>query len=112
VHLPHGAPKPHQISIKNTCPPKEKELKNQGQNTGESGDTSDTNTGESGDTTNPEPEKVEPTDFTLFYSLIVATNGKTLDLISTGDDRGEGAVCNGATLGKRDSLFPLPASSS
>jgi hypothetical protein len=54
---------------------------------------------------------MKPTDFREFYSVIVDTDGKMFDLKETfEDERGEGAVCNGSTLGKRDSLFPLPTS--
>jgi hypothetical protein len=99
VHLPHGMPKPHQIKIDNICPPKANE--NEGQNCG----------GDSG-TPNDDPDGLEPTDFRLYYSLIEDTKGKKFDLKATGDEHGEGAVCNGSTLGKRDSLFPLPGSTS
>jgi len=96
VHLPHGSAKPHEIIIKNLCPPKVK-----------SGDQG----GGGGATTTTSPDDMKPTDFREFYSVIVDTDGKMFDLKETFDDeRGEGAVCNGSTLGKRDSLFPLPTS--
>ena len=86
VSLPHGD-EPHQITIKNICPPK---AANE----------------------NAEPvaeEDLEPTDFRLFYSLIKDPQGDKFD-IKPPVNHGEGAVCNGSTLTKRDSLFPLPAS--
>jgi hypothetical protein len=93
VHLPHGTARPHEIIIQNTCPPKEEE--NQG---GEGGGANTTN-----------PDDMEPTDFREFYAVVVDTNGKMFDLKSTvRPERGEGAVCNGSSLGTRDSLFPLP----
>jgi len=96
VHLPHGSAQPHEIIIKNLCPPKVKSG-NQG--------------GGAGATTTTNSNEMVPTDFREFYSLVVDTDGKMFDLRATFDDeRGEGAVCNGSTLGKRDSLFPLPTS--
>ena len=97
VHLPHGYG-PHEIIIQNICPPKaqdEEEIE---------ADSEDEDTGDS-DTTNG--TSMEPTDFRLFYSLIKDTAGKKFDVEPA--NPGEGAVCNGSTLGKSDSLFPLPA---
>lgn len=96
VQLPHGTGRPHEIIITNICPPKEN---------AQSGTSS---TGESGGTATTDPNAFEPTDFSLFYSLIADTNGKKFDLKPTGDEHGEGAVCNGGSLGTRGSLFPLP----
>ena len=95
VHLPHGYGQPHQIKIENICPPKAA-LAN--------GETS------CGSETTGEPGDPEPTDFRLYYSLIVDPEGDKFDIAPV-ENHGEGAVCNGSTLGKRDSLFPLPASS-
>ncbi len=86
VSLPHGG-EPHQITIKNICPPK---AANDG-------------------STTSEDEDLEPTDFRLFYSLIKDPQGDKFD-ITPPVNHGEGAVCNGSTLTKRDGLFPLPGS--
>jgi hypothetical protein len=93
VHLPHGYG-PHHITIKNICPPKAA-----GANGDGSGDTGTTGTGTG------EPG---PTDFRLYYSLIVDTAGEKFD-IQAPPNSGEGAVCNGSTLGRSPSLFPLPS---
>jgi hypothetical protein len=105
VHLPHGhGHGPHQITIKNICPPKaaaSEEEDTSGAADGEEEDiTGVSDTG--GSSADP-----QPTDFRLYYSLIRDTDGETFDLQSTA--HGEGAVCNGSTLGQRGSLFPLPA---
>lgn len=92
VELPHGYG-PHQITIKNICPPKASEDGSGSADTGATGD----GTGEPG-----------PTDFRLFYSLIVDTAGEKFDIQSP-PNSGEGAVCNGSTLGRSPSLFPLPS---
>lgn len=92
VALPPGN-QPHEITIKNICPPKAKE---------EDGDTSD-NSDITGDGSDP----LKPTDFRLFYSLIVDTDGNKYD-VKPPPNHGEGAVCNASTLGTRGSLFPLP----
>jgi len=94
VQLPHGSGQPHQITIKNICPPKAASQNGDG-----SGDTGATDDGTG------EPE---PTDFRLFYSLIVDTAGEKFDIQSP-PNSGEGAVCNGSTLGRSPSLFPLPS---
>jgi hypothetical protein len=91
VHLPHRYG-PHEITISNICPPKAKS----------DGDE----TGDDVDTTGDASAAFEPTDFRLYYSLIKDTAGKKYD-VAPGNE-GEGAVCNGTTLGKSDSLFPLP----
>jgi len=95
VHLPHGYGQPHQITIKNICPPKEA-IEN-GNTSSDSGNTVD-------------PAEPEPTDFRLFYSLIVDPEGDKFDITPV-ENHGEGAVCNGSTLGKQDQLFPLPGQS-
>ena len=100
VHLPHGYG-PHEITIKNICPPKAEESE-------EDLESRDTNGDSDADDDSAE---LEPTDFRLFYSLIKDTAGKKFD-IQAPPNHGEGAVCNGSTLGKSGSLFPLPASSS
>ena len=87
VQLPHGYGQPHQITIKNICPTKA---------ASENGDTGVTG------------NESEPTDFRLFYSLIVDTAGEKFD-IHVPPNHGEGAVCNGSTLGRSPSLFPLPS---
>jgi hypothetical protein len=91
VELPHGHGA-HQITIKNICPPKASEDGDGSADTGTTGDGAG------------EPE---PTDFRLFYSLIVDTAGEKFDIQSP-PNSGEGAVCNGSTLGRSPSLFPLP----
>lgn len=90
VDLPHRHGQPHQIKIKNICRPKA---------AGANGTTGTTGTG----TAAP-----QPTDFRLFYSLIVDTAGEKFD-IQAPPNSGEGAVCNGSTLGRSPSLFPLPS---
>ena len=94
VHLPHGYG-PHEIIITNICEPKavdeeeeEEEIR---------GDADRNGNG-----------NAELTDFRLFYSIIRDTNGEKYDVQSP--VHGEGAVCNGSTLGGRASLFPLPVS--
>ena len=79
VHLPHILGQTHLIKVDNTCPE---------------------------DKDNP----AESTDFTLYYSVIEETNGTQFDVQPEfpGGEAGEGAVCNGAFLGLRASLFPLP----
>ena len=94
VHLPH-ADGPHEITIKNICPPKTASEDD------DSGDDPDN------DDNSAEPQ---PTDFRLFYLLIKDTGGEKYDLQSP--VHGEGAVCNGSNLGGRASLFPLPVSNS
>jgi hypothetical protein len=91
VHLPHRYG-PHEITITNICPPKAKS---------ENGNTDD----DAGTTGDPSVE-VEPTDFRHYYLLIKDTAGKKYDVAPANE--GEGAVCNGSTLGKSGSLFPLP----
>jgi hypothetical protein len=88
VQLPHGSG-PHEITIKNICPPKAEEKK----------------TGGGPVTADVSPKPLEPTDFRLFYLLI---KGDNFD-VEGPPDHGEGAVCNGSTLGGRANLFPLPA---
>jgi hypothetical protein len=92
VPLPHGSGRPHEITIKNICPPKAKV------DGGDTGDASETG----------RDDPLEPTDFRLFYSLIVDTDGNKYD-VKPPPHHGEGAVCNGSTLGTRSSLFPLPS---
>jgi len=92
VHLPH-ADGPHEVTIKNICPPKADENENT---------RADSNR-EDAPAANP-----QPSDFSLFYLLIKDTDGNKYDLKSP--VHGEGAVCNGSTLGGRASLYPLPAS--
>ncbi len=94
VHLPHRYG-PHEITITNICPPKAKS---------ENGNTDD----DAGTTGDPSDE-VKPTDFRHYYLLIKDTAGKKFDVEPANE--GEGAVCNGSTLGKSDSLFPLPGGS-
>ena len=105
IHLPHGSAAPHEIVIENICPPKAN-----GTNNGANGEeAAGTTSGES----NGAATDFIPSDFSLYYSLIVDTDGKKFDLKRSNDDEeGEGAVCNGSSLGSRASLFPLPASSS
>jgi hypothetical protein len=91
VHLPH-ADGPHEICIKNICPPKA----NEGDDTGDDPDDDDN------------AAEAQPTDFSLYYLLIKDTGGEKYDLQSP--VHGEGAVCNGSNLGGRANLFPLPAS--
>lgn len=91
VHLPHSYG-PHEITISNICPPKVES---------ENGDDDD----DSGTVS----VEMEPTDFRLYYSLIKDTAGKKYDVEPA--NAGEGAVCNGSTLGKSGSLFPLPGGS-
>ena len=95
VHLPHIAGQPHEITIKNICPPKA--ASENGDSGGNSG-----NTGDPADST-----EIEPTDFRLFYSVIKDPEGDKFDIAPVAS-HGEGAVCNGSTLGKQDQLFPLP----
>jgi len=102
VHLPHGYG-PHEITIKNICAPKASEEENP---SGTSESEEEDITG--GSATAGSSAEPQPTDFRLYYSVIRQTNGETFDLQST--VHGEGAVCNGSTLGQRSSLFPLPAS--
>jgi hypothetical protein len=92
VHLPHGYG-PHEITIKNICPPKAASEADDGEEDAGSDDGS---------------ASTQPSDFSLYYSLIVDTDGEKFDLQSP--VHGEGAVCNGSTLGQRSSLFPLPVS--
>ena len=96
VHLPHGHGYPHEITIKNICPPKaasgEEEEEGIGLDSGSGDGSADT----------------QPTDFHLYYSLIKTADDQTFDLRAP--VHGEGAVCNGSTLGQRGSLFPLPMS--
>ena len=91
VQLPHDSG-PHEITIKNICPPKAES------------EEDDIDDDPDADDDAPAPE---PTDFRLYYSLIVDTDGEKFDLRPT--VHGEGAVCNGSTLGGRGSLFPLPS---
>lgn len=93
VHLPHGHGQAHEITIKNICTPQTMRKEE------ETSDESDTSGGSA--------EK-QPTDFRLYYSLVRDTRGERFDIESP--VHGEGAVCNGSTLGQRGSLFPLPAS--
>ncbi|HEU4835903.1 MAG TPA: hypothetical protein VFS90_15855 [Pyrinomonadaceae bacterium] len=81
IHLPHGSAEPHEINIENLCAPKE----------------------------NAAPSReFKPTDFSLFYSVIVDTDGKKFDFQrSNPDEEGQGAVCNGTVLGKSTKLFPF-----
>ena len=90
IHLPHGSAKPHEIKVENICLPKAQAA--------------------IGNEEPADPNVLpEPTDFRLFYSVITDTDGKKFDLQpSSVLEEGEGAVCNGGSLGKRDSLFPLP----
>jgi hypothetical protein len=103
VHLPHGHG-PHEITIKNICPPK---VASEEENTSGNSDSEEEDISGAADT-GEESTDPKPTDFRLYYSVIRQTNGETFDLQST--VHGEGAVCNGSTLGQRSSLFPLPAS--
>jgi len=96
VQLPHGYG-PHQITIKNICAPKAES---------EEDDDIDDDADADADA-DDESSESQPSDFRLFYSLIVDTDGEKYDLMSTG--HGEGAVCNGSNLGGRASLFPLPS---
>lgn len=98
VHLPHGHG-PHEITIKNICPPKAASAQEDGEEEEDPGGTANLDNGSA---------ETQPTDFHLYYSLIKDTDGENFDLLSTA--HGEGAVCNGSTLGQRSSLFPLPAS--
>ena len=91
VHLPHRYG-PHEITISNICPPRA---------ASENGDDDADTTGNASET--------ERTDFRLYYSLIKDTAGKKYDVEPA--NPGEGAVCNGSTLGKSGSLFPLPGGS-
>ena len=94
IHLPHDSAGPHEINIENLCPP----IKAQGANGGGSPST----------TTNTPAPKFKPTDFRLFYSVVVDTDGKKFDFQpSNPKEEGEGAVCNFSTLGKSTKLFPL-----
>ena len=105
IHLPHGSAAPHEIVIENICPPKANGTSN-GANDEEAASTT-------GGESNGADTEFIPSDFSLYYSLIVDTDGKKFDLKpSNPDEEGEGAVCNGSSLGSRASLFPLPASSS
>ena len=101
VHLPHIDGQPHQIVIKNICPPKA------------ASETEDAcgNPRATGEPADPAASrKIEPTDFRLFYSLIKDPDGDKFD-IAPPENQGEGAVCNGSTLTKQESLFPLPGQS-
>jgi|SRR5689334_10925832 len=116
VELPHGSG-PHEIRIKNICPPKAAGSEEEEDTSDDSESDDEFDDLELGDDEedvggDSDPDaasaKPEPTDFRLYYSLIVDTDGEKFDLQSP--VHGEGAVCNGSTLGKRDSLFPLPLS--
>lgn len=109
IHLPHGSAAPHEIVIENICPPKANGTSN-GANGEEAAGATE---GESNGPSAPSDTEFIPSDFSLYYSLIVDTDGKKFDLKrSNTDEEGEGAVCNGSSLRSRASLFPLPASSS
>lgn len=103
VHLPHGYG-PHEITIKNICPPK---VASQEEDLSGSSDSEEEDISGGSDTNGNSAEPL-PTDFRLYYSLIRDTDGEKFDLQSP--VHGEGAVCNGSTLGARSSLFPLPTS--
>jgi hypothetical protein len=104
IQLPHGSAEPHQITIENNCPPKANA--DHATNGGAPANTG--SSAESSSTSNTAAPEFKPTDFRLFYSLIVATNGNKFDVQpSNPNEEGQGAVCNGSTLGKSTSLFPL-----
>jgi hypothetical protein len=96
VHLPHGYGQPHEITITNICTPETKS------------DEEEEEEELSGDANLNGSANTQQTDFRLFYSIIKDTNGEKYDVLSP--VHGEGAVCNGSTLGGRASLFPLPLS--
>ena len=104
VHLPHGYG-PHEITIKNICPPKVASA--DGELSGDEEELGDEELGDDSVTGNNSADP-QATDFRLYYSVIRDTDGETFDLQSP--VHGEGAVCNGSTLGQRGSLFPLPMS--
>lgn len=77
IELPHIAGATHTIEMENLCP----------------------------DSPGKKPD--EPSDFTLYYSIVRDTAGEKFDLIVPDHKNGVGAVCNAVFLGERDSLFPL-----
>ena len=112
VHLPHGYG-PHEITIKNICPPgaasQEEDISGNSDSEEEdisgNSDSEEEDIGGASDTGDNSSDP-PPTDFRLYYSLIRDTSGERFDLLAP--VHGEGAVCNGSTLGQRGSLFPLP----
>jgi len=104
VRLPHDDG-PHEITIKNICPPK---AEAEDMEASDDSDTDAEGDDDSDDDTDGTDDDFQPTDFQLYYSVIVDTDGKKYDLQSP--VHGEGAVCNGGNLGGRAALFPLPAS--
>jgi hypothetical protein len=103
VHLPHGDG-PHEITIKNICLLK---AGSEEENTSADSDSEEEDISGDADTNGTSVDPTQ-TDFRLYYSVIRDTDGEKFDLQSP--VHGEGAVCNGSTLGQRGSLFPLPAS--
>ena len=106
VRLPHDDG-PHEITIKNICPPKAKEEEEKASDDSDTDAKRDDDPGDDSDDPDGTDDDFQPTDFQLYYSVIVDTDGKKYDLKSP--VHGEGAVCNGGNLGGRAALFPLPA---
>ena len=101
VHLPHGYG-PHEITIKNICPPR---AASEEEDISGNSDSEEEDISGASDTDGSSADP-QPSDFRLYYSVIKDTRGDTFDLQAP--VHGEGAVCNGSTLGQRGSLFPLP----
>jgi hypothetical protein len=77
IELPHIAGATHKVEMENLCP----------------------------DSPGKSPE--QPSDFTLYYSIVQDTAGEKFDISVKNHANGVGAVCNAVFLGARDSLFPL-----
>lgn len=110
IRLPQGTAEPHEINLENNCPPKADEIK-RGATARPASATSSAEAAAvavAPAESNPPVQKFEPTDFRLFYSLIVNADGTKFDVQkSNPDEEGQGAVCNGSILGLSTRLFPL-----